>query len=38
MTVNEGINAAESLIANGPAPGGVIDPRWQAIIAIGEFI
>ena len=38
MTVNECINAAESLIANGPAPGGVIDPRWQAIIAIGEFI
>jgi hypothetical protein len=21
-----------------PAPGGVIDPRWQAIIAISEFI
>jgi hypothetical protein len=38
MTVQEAITRAESLIDRPAAPEGEIDPRWQAIIAVGEFI
>ena len=38
MTVVEAIAAAESILPGHAAPEGEIDPRWQAIIAVGEFI
>jgi proteasome lid subunit RPN8/RPN11 len=38
MTVDETIAAAEAILPGHVAPEGEIDPRWQAIIAIGEFI
>src|SRR5438128_6082581 len=38
MTVQEAIVAAESILPGQPAPEGKIDPRWQAIIAVGEFV
>jgi hypothetical protein len=38
MTVQEAITAAEVLLPGEAAPEGEIDPRWQAIIAVGEFI
>jgi hypothetical protein len=38
MSVSEAIRRAEVLLPGEPAPDGEIDPRWQAIIAIGEYI
>jgi hypothetical protein len=38
MTLQEAIAAAEVLLPGRAAPDGRIDPRWQAIIAIREFI
>jgi hypothetical protein len=38
MTVNEAIRRANSILPGRPAPDELIDPRWQAIIAVGEFI
>jgi hypothetical protein len=38
MTVQETIATAESLLPGQAAPEGDVDPRWQAIIAVGEFI
>lgn len=38
MTVKEAIAAAEVLLPGLEAPEGGLDPRWQAIIAVGEFI
>jgi hypothetical protein len=34
----DAIQSAEQLMALKPAPDGENDPRWQAIIAIGEFL
>ena len=38
MTVHDAIAAAETLLPGRAAPDGEIDPRWQAIIAVGDFI
>jgi hypothetical protein len=38
MTVHEAIAAAERLLPGVAAPDGELDPRWQAIIAVEEFI
>jgi len=38
MTVSAAIRAAEKLLPGRPAPDGANDPRWQAIIAVSEFI
>jgi hypothetical protein len=38
MTVQEAIDAAELLLPGEAAPDGSDDPRWQSIIAVGEFI
>ena len=38
MTVQEAIEDAERILPGEPAPDGEIDPRWQAIIAVGFFI
>ena len=38
MSVFDAIAAAEKLLPGHPAPDGEIDARWQAIIAVGEFI
>jgi len=38
MTVSAAIRAAEKLLPGRPAPDGATDPRWQAIIAVSEFI
>lgn len=38
MNVQEAIAAAELLLPGEAAPDGEIDPRWQAIIAVSEFI
>ncbi len=38
MTVNEAIRRANAILPGRPAPDGQEDPRWQAIIAVGEFI
>jgi hypothetical protein len=38
MTVEEAISAAESILPGHAAPDGEIDTRWQAIIAVSEFI
>ena len=38
MTVEEAIAAAESILPGRAAPDGEIDNRWQAIIAVAEFI
>jgi hypothetical protein len=38
MTVNEAIRRANLILPGRPAPDGQNDPRWQAIIAVGEFI
>jgi HEAT repeat protein len=37
MTVHEALAAAEQLLPGHPAPDGVEDPRWQAIIEVGMF-
>lgn len=38
MPVMELIRQAEGMLPGTPAPDGEDDPRWQAIIAIGEYI
>ena len=38
MTVHEAIATAERLLPGTAAPDGERDPRWQAIIAVGEHI
>lgn len=38
MTVIELIRDAEAILPGTPAPDGDEDPRWQAIIAIGEHV
>jgi len=38
MTVEEAISAAELILPGHAAPDGEIDARWQAIIAVSEFI
>jgi len=38
MTVIEAIRQANSILPGRAAPDGRRDPRWQAIIAVGEFI
>ena len=38
MSATEAIRQAEALLPGTPAPDGEIDPRWQAIIAVGEYI
>jgi hypothetical protein len=38
MNVQEAIATADSLLPDQAAPEGVVDPRWQAIITVGEFI
>jgi hypothetical protein len=38
MTSAEAIANAEALLSGAAAPDGAIDPRWQAIIAVAEFI
>ena len=38
MTVTEAIHQAEVILPGIPAPEGELDPRWQAIIAVAEFI
>jgi hypothetical protein len=37
-TVEEAIAWAEAVLPGVVAPEGELDPRWQAIIAVGEFI
>jgi len=38
MKVEEAIAKAEELLPGQAAPEGEVDPRWQAIIVVGEFI
>jgi hypothetical protein len=38
LTAEEAIAAAERLLPGEEASEGAIDPRWQAIIAVGEFV
>jgi hypothetical protein len=38
MTLQEAIAYANSLLPGTPAPEGERDERWQAIIAVGQFI
>jgi hypothetical protein len=38
MTVQEAIQRAEAILPGTPGPPGKEDPRWQAIIAISEFV
>jgi hypothetical protein len=38
MTVSDAIAKAEAILPGVEAPEGEIDPRWQAIIEIGEFV
>jgi hypothetical protein len=38
MNVNEAIAQAEAILPGVAAPEDEKDPRWQAIIAVGEFI
>jgi hypothetical protein len=38
MTIEEAIAAAESILPGQPAPDGELDDRWQAVIAVAEFI
>jgi hypothetical protein len=38
MSVDAAIRTAEGLLPGEPAPDGATDPRWQAIIAVAEFI
>ena len=38
MTVQEAIAQAEAILPGRAAPEGEIDPRWQAVIAVAEFI
>jgi len=38
MTVQQAIAAAERLLPGTLAPDGAVDTRWQAIIAVSEFV
>ena len=38
MTVEEAIAAADAILPGVAAPDGETDPRWQAIIAVAEFV
>lgn len=38
MEIVEAINKAESVLERNAAPDEKIDPRWQAIIEVGEFV
>jgi hypothetical protein len=38
MTVTEAIAAAEQILPGQAAPENAEDPRWQAIIRVGDFI
>ena len=38
MSVNDAVAAAERLLPGQEAQEGEVDPRWQAIIAVGEFV
>ena len=38
MSLSAAIRTAEKLLPGRPAPHGTPDPRWQAIIAVSEFI
>jgi hypothetical protein len=38
MTVREAIRRAEALLPGEPASEGESDPRWQAIIDVGEYV
>lgn len=38
MNIQQAIAAADSVLSGQAAPEGEIDPRWQAIIVVGEFI
>ena len=38
MNVNEAIAAAEAILPGKEAAGGEKDPRWQAIIAVADFV
>jgi len=38
MNVWDAVRVAERLLPGEPAPDGMVDPRWQAIISIGGFI
>ena len=38
MSVHEAIACAEPLLPGVPAPDDALDPRWQAIIAVGEYV
>jgi hypothetical protein len=38
MTVTRAIREANAILPGRAAPDGQIDPRWQAIIAVGEFV
>lgn len=38
MTIAEAVAAAESILPGQPSPDREIDARWQAIIAVAEFI
>jgi hypothetical protein len=36
--VNNAIRKAERILPGTPAPEGEVDPRWQVIIAVGNFV
>jgi hypothetical protein len=38
MTISQAIRRANSILPGRPAPEGQRDPRWQAIITVGEFV
>lgn len=38
MTVQEALLTADSLLPGIPSPDGTGDPRWQAIIRVGDFV
>jgi hypothetical protein len=38
MTVQDAIHLADAILPGAPAPEGQTDPRWQRIIAVGEYI
>jgi hypothetical protein len=38
MSVQDAIRVAEALLPGEPAPEGEKDPRWQAIIAVADFV
>lgn len=38
MAVQKAIERAERILPGHPAPDGVRDPRWQAVIGVGKYI